>query len=253
MSIYNITLITMTALAVVVFVALFFFGAGYGFLRAPKWGPSIPNKIGWILMEAPIFVTMLALYLDSDRIGEPTIIIITLLFLTHYLQRTFIFPLLIRGKNKMPLSIIALGMTFNFTNAYMQGYWLYHLSPSEMYTVEWLTTPQFIIGTIIFIIGMVINLHSDYIIRHLRKPGDNAHYIPMGGMFKYVSSANYYGEILEWTGFAILTWSLPGVVFLLWTCANLIPRANSLYHKYVEEFGEEFTKLKRKRIFPFIY
>ena len=107
---------------------------------------------------------MLALYLDSDRIGEPTIIIITLLFLTHYLQRTFIFPLLIRGKNKMPLTIIALGMTFNFTNAYMQGYWLYHLSPKEMYTVEWLTTPQFIIGTIIFIIGMVINLHSDYII-----------------------------------------------------------------------------------------
>ena len=83
----------MTALAVVVFVALFFFGAGYGFLRTPNWGPSIPNKIGWILMEAPIFVTMLALYLDSDRIGEPTIIIITLLFLTHYLQRTFIFPL----------------------------------------------------------------------------------------------------------------------------------------------------------------
>lgn len=253
MSIYNITLITMTALAVVVFVALFFFGAGYGFLRTPKWGPSIPNKIGWILMEAPIFVTMLALYLDSDRIGEPAIIIITLLFLTHYLQRTFIFPLLIRGKNKMPLSIIALGMTFNFTNAYMQGYWLYYLSPKEMYTVEWLTTPQFIIGTIIFIVGMVINLHSDYIIRHLRKPGDNAHYIPMRGMFKYVSSANYYGEILEWTGFAILTWSLPGVVFLLWTCANLIPRANFLYHKYAEEFGEEFTKLKRKRIFPFIY
>ena len=52
-----------------------------------------------------------------------------------------------------------------------------------MYTIEWLKTPQFIIGTIIFIIGMVINLHSDYIIRHLRKPGDTAHYIPMGGMF----------------------------------------------------------------------
>ena len=253
MSIYNITLITMTALAVIVFVALFFFRAGYGFLRTPEWGPSIPNNIGWILMEAPIFVTMLALYLDSDRVGDPAIIVITLLFLTHYLQRTFIFPLLIRGRSKMPLTIIALGMTFNFTNAYMQGYWLYYLSPKEMYTVEWLTTPQFVIGTLIFIVGMAINLHSDHIIRHLRKPGDTAHYIPKGGMFKYVSSANYFGEILEWTGFAILTWSIPGVVFLLWTCANLVPRANSLYLKYTEEFGEEFTSLKRKRLFPFIY
>ncbi len=78
-------------------------------LRTPKWGPSIPNKIGWILMEAPIFVTMLGLYLDSDRVGDPAIIVITLLFLTHYLQRTFIFPLLIRGESKMPLSIIAPG------------------------------------------------------------------------------------------------------------------------------------------------
>ncbi len=134
----------------------------------------------------------------------------------------------------------------------MQGYWLYYL-PDDMYTVEWLKTPQFIMGTMIFIVGMVINLHSDYIIRHLRKPGDNAHYIPMGRMFKYVSSANYFGEILEWTGFAILTWSLPGVVFLLETRANLVPRANSLYLKYTEKFGEEFTSLKRKRVFPFLY
>ena len=121
MSIYNITLITMTALAVVVFVALYFFKAGYGFLRTPEWGPSIPNRIGWVLMEAPIFITMLALYLDSDRVGDPAIIVITLLFLTHYLQRTFIFPLLIRGESKMPLAINTMGMIFNFTNAYMQG------------------------------------------------------------------------------------------------------------------------------------
>ena len=74
-----------------------------------------------------------------------------------------------------------------------------------------------------------------------------------GGMFKYVSSANYYGEITEWFGFAILTWSLPGIIFCMWTFANLAPRANSLYEKYAKEFGEEFTSLKRKRLIPFIY
>ena len=100
---------------------------------------------------------------------------------------------------------------------------------------------------------MVVNLHSDYIIRHLRKPGDTRHYIPRGGMFRYVSSANYYGEITEWFGFAILTWSLPGIIFCMWTFANLAPRANSLYEKYAREFGEEFTSLKRKRLIPFIY
>lgn len=243
----------MLVLAVFVYIALQYFKAGYGFLRDSKWGPAIPNKVGWVLMEAPVFILMCLMFAFSDRVTNITIIIITTLFLTHYFQRTFIFPFLIRGNGTMPITIILMGMVFNTVNAYIQGKWLYVLSPDDMYTIKWLTTPQFIIGTIIFIFGMYVNLHSDYIIRHLRQPGDSKHYIPMGGMFKYVSSANYFGEIMEWVGFAILTWSVAGVVFAIWTCANLVPRANSLYHKYAEEFGEEFTSLHRKRVFPFIY
>ena len=100
--------------------------------------------------------------------------------------------------------------------------------------------------------GMAVNLHSDHIIRNLRKPGDTRHYIPRGGMFRYVSSANYFGELLEWTGFAV-AWSWAGAVFAWWTFANLAPRAASLYKRYAQEFGKEFTALKRKKIIPFIY
>ena len=146
-----------------------------------------------------------------------------------------------------------MGAIFNVINAYLISGWLFILAPEDRYTLSWLYSPQFIIGALIFIFGMVVNLHSDYIIRHLRKPGDTRHYIPRGGMFRYVSSANYYGEITEWFGFAILTWSLPGIIFCMWTFANLAPRANSLYEKYTKEFGEEFTSLKRKRLIPFIY
>ena len=243
----------MVALAIIVFIALNFFNAGYGYLRTRSWGYAINNKLGWLIMEAPVFILMLALYASSDRVGNPTIIIITSLFLIHYFQRSFIFPFLIRGKSKMPLAIIAMGMIFNTMNAYMQGFWLYKYSPSDMYTIEWLHSWQFIVGCAIFITGMVINIHSDHIIRHLRKNGDTKHYIPKGGLFKYVSSANYFGEIVQWWGFAILTWSISGVVFAIWTGANLIPRAKSLYTKYCEEFGEEFIKLKRKKVIPFIY
>ena len=101
--------------------------------------------------------------------------------------------------------------------------------------------------------GMAVNLHSDHIIRNLRKPVDTRHYIPRGGMFRYVSSANYFGELLEWTGFAVASWSWAGAVFAWWTFANLAPRAASLYKRYAQEFGKEFTALKRKKIIPFIY
>ena len=108
-----------------------------------------------------------------------------------------------------------------------------------------------IVGTILFFTGMAINIQSDHIVRHLRKPGDTNHYLPKKGLFKYVTSANYFGEIVEWCGFAILTWSASGAVFAWWTFANLVPRANTIYHKYKAMFGNELEN--RKRVIPFIY
>ena len=72
-------------------------------------------------------------------------------------------------------------------------------------------------------------------------------------MFRFVSSANYFGELVEWTGFAIASWSGAGLLFVWWTFANLAPRSAALYRRYEAEFGDEFRKLKRKRIIPFIY
>ena len=72
-------------------------------------------------------------------------------------------------------------------------------------------------------------------------------------MFRYVSSANYLVELVEWTGFAILTWSAAGAVFALWTFANLAPRARKINERYSQEFGDEFKRLNLKSIIPFIY
>ena len=250
---FNTFLIAMSIIAVIVFIALYFVTAGYGVFYNKKWGPSIPNKIGWVLMESPVFIAMILLCVFSERSTNVVSLIFLILFEIHYFQRSFIFPFLIRGKSVMPLSVILMGVVFNTLNALMQGGWIFYVSPENMYEISWLTTPQFIIGTLIFFVGMIINIHSDYIIRHLRKPGDTKHYLPKKGMFKYVTSANYFGEFVEWCGFAILTWSLAGAVFALWTFANLAPRAAKIYDNYKKEFGNELDTKKVKRILPFIY
>lgn len=250
---FNQVLIGMTALAVVVFIALFFVKAGYGRFLNRKWGFAFNNKVAWVIMEAPVFILMTILWANSERMMALPYVIFFLIFQAHYLQRAFIFPFLIRGKGKMPLTIVLMGFIFNSVNAFMQGGWIFYVSPEGYYDAAWLYSPQFIIGTLIFIAGMVINIQSDYIIRHLRKPGDTGHYLPKGGMFRYVSCANYFGEFMEWVGFAILTWSLSGAVFALWTFANLGPRADSIYKSYDREFGEDFRKLNLKRILPFIW
>lgn len=250
---FNMFLLAMSLTAVVVFFALYHIDAGYGKFYHHSWGPAINNKTGWMLMETPVFVAMLLLWLFSPRRADPVRFAFLLIFELHYFQRSFIFPLLIKGRSKMPLSIIAMGIMFNSLNALMQGGWIFYISPEEMYPLSWFADPRFIAGTLTFAAGMFINLQSDNIIRHLRKPGDNKHYLPKGGMFRYVTSANYLGELMEWIGFAILTWSWSGAVFALWTFANLCPRAARIYEHYKVEFGDELDTRRVKRMIPFIY
>lgn len=251
---FTYCLYIMPLLAVMVFITLYFVEAGYGISFDKKWGWALPNKLGWFLMELPSFAVIFAFGIMAPK--QPSIVpyIFLLLFELHYFHRVFIFPFLMKGKNQMPVTIIGTGIIFNILNAFLQGYWIFFAAPANLYTADWLSTPQFIIGTLIFFTGMFINLQSDYIIRHLRKtPEDTHHYLPQKGMFQYVTSANYFGELTEWLGFAILTWSLPGLIFFIWTFANLVPRAHKIHQHYQKEFGEEMSKLHQKRVFPFIY
>lgn len=127
------------------------------------------------------------------------------------------------------------------------GYYFAHFAEQ---TLDWMWDPRFIIGSILFITGVAINWQSDNLLIRLRKPGETGYKIPHGGFFRWVSFPNYFGEIIEWTGFAILTWSLPGLSFLLWSCANLIPRAISNHKWYLNQFPD-YPK-ERKAVFPFL-
>lgn len=251
---FNTLLFLMSLIGMIVIIVLYFVDAGYGKMISSKWGPAISNKVGWLLMECPVFLVMLFFWAKSPVRFELPYLLFFLLFELHYFQRSFIFPLRMKGNSKMPLVIMGLSIVFNLTNGYIQGRWIFELAPEySPYAANWITDWRFIAGTIIFFIGMAINWHSDSVIRNLRKPGDTNHYLPEKGMYKYVTSANYLGEIIEWAGFALLTWSYAGLVFLWFTFANLVPRSNSIYHKYENEFPEQFHQRKLKRIFPFIY
>ena len=111
-SFYNFLFI-LALVGLVVFVALYFVDAGYGKMRSDKWGPAINNKVGWCLMEMPVFVVMLYLWGMSDVKFELPYLIFFLIFQFHYFQRSFIFPFLLKGNGKMPLAIMGLSVIWN--------------------------------------------------------------------------------------------------------------------------------------------
>lgn len=251
---FRILLIVMSVVALFVFVALYFVKAGYGMFRTVSWGAAIPNKLAWILMEAPVFVVMFWLWGRSGVGFSLPQYLFFLLFQLHYLQRSFIFPFLLKGRSRMPLAIMAMGIVFNLLNGVMQAGGLFYFAPDGLYAAGWdyLLKPRALAGIILFFAGMIINLHSDHIIRHLRLPGDTKHYLPSKGLYRCVTSANYFGELVEWIGFALLTASPAAWVFVWWTFANLVPRAAAIHRHYREEFGDEAVG-NRKRIIPYIY
>lgn len=243
----------MAVAGLIVFVALFFVKAGYGIFTSGKWGFSIPNKIAWVVMEAPAFFVFSLLWIGFD--GKATIpaMVFGSMYLLHYFQRSFVFPFLMKGKSRMPVAIMLMGVVFNLLNAVLLFYGLFVFAPSA-FSEGWgyMARPLTIAGILIFFIGMGVNMHSDHVIRHLRKPGDTKHYLPQKGMYAYVTSANYFGEIVEWTGLALASSCPAAWLFVWWTFANLGPRAKSINKKYRQEFGDEAVG-SRKSIIPFIF
>jgi len=251
--IFNYLIWGMTAMAVVVFISLYFVKAGYGQFRTKQWGWSINNKVAWTVMEAPVFLVMLCIWSRSGAKWHVPEFLLFLLFELHYFQRSFVFPWLMTGRSKMPIAIMLMGVTFNVINGLMQGGGLYWFpNPDFQEGAHYLTHWNAICGIALFVVGLAVNWHSDHVIRHLRKPGDTRHYLPQGGMYRYVTSANYLGELMEWVGFALAAATPVAWVFPLWTAANLVPRAHAIHIKYRKEFGNEAVG-KRKRILPFIY
>ena len=251
--VFNYLIWGMLGMAAVVFVSLYFVNAGYGQFRTRQWGWSIDNRLAWTLMEAPVFLTMLLIWLASPLKWALPQLVLFALFEFHYFQRSFLFPWLMTGRNRMPVAIMLMGIVFNLLNGLMQGGGLYWF-PSEAYAegIAYLGRWNAILGILLFVAGLVVNLHSDHVIRHLRQPGDTRHYLPQAVMYRYVTSANYLGELMEWVGFALAAGTLVAWVFPIWTAANLVPRAHAINKRYKAEFGQEAVG-RRKRIIPFIY
>jgi 3-oxo-5-alpha-steroid 4-dehydrogenase 1 len=223
------------ALAVATALGLRFLTAPYGRHGRPGWGPTVPARVGWLVMESPAVLWFLAVYLTGAHRADTVPLVLLALWQLHYVQRAFVYPFLMRAGARMPLSIMAMAIAFNLLNGYVNARWVGDLGD---WSTSWLADPRFLAGTALFLGGLAVNLDSDRRLRALRAPGETGYRVPYGGGYRWVSSPNYLGEIVEWFGWAMATWSLAGLAFALYTTANLAPRALANHRWYREQFPE---------------
>lgn len=247
---FHLLLILSFVLAGATFTALFFVSAPYGRHMRRGWGPRVPNRLGWLVMEAPAALLFILFFALGEAPKSLPRVIFLLLWEAHYIHRAFIYPFrLADGRKEMPVIILLMALVFNSGNAYLNGRYLFSLSSG--YSSAWLSDPRFLTGLIVFTSGYALNRWSDRVLRKLRPPGELDYKIPRGGMYRWVSCPNYLGEIIEWAGWALATWSPPGLSFAIWTVANLAPRAHAHHVWYKEKFPS--YPHERKALLPFVW
>jgi len=236
------------ATGVATFGVLWWVSAPYGRFVREGWGPTLPSRWGWMLMESPSAAGFLAVYLLGARRMETVPLVLLLLWQAHYVHRAFVFPWRLRERGKrMPWVVVAMGLFFNCVNAWLNARWI---SDAGSYDPAWLRDPRFLAGAAAFAAGYAVNRRADGVLLALRTKGEAGYRIPFGGLFRLVSCPNYLGEILEWSGWALATWSWPGLAFAVFTLANLVPRALATHRWYRRTFTD--YPPDRKALVPFV-
>jgi hypothetical protein len=245
---YRYTLGFILIFGVINWVTLWFISAPYGRHARAGWGPTLGARAAWVAMELPAPVAFAAVFCMFASSCELVPLTLAAMFLTHYIYRTFVYPFRMRGGARKPLLTVGFGALFNMVNGAINAYALLELAPHLQRS--WLYDPRFLVGAALFAFGYTVNHQSDAILRRLRRPGDTGYKIPYGGLYRWLSCPNYFGELVEWIGFALAAWTPAAAAFAFFTASNLIPRAVS-HHRW---YHKQFTGYPRERraVVPFL-
>jgi hypothetical protein len=238
------------AMSAITFLVLLGRTAPYGRHARGGWGPVLPPRLAWLLMEAPAAIVIAtfavpSLVRDEDAQGW----LLLVLWELHYLQRGFVYPFRIRSTRAVPVSVVAMAVFFNGMNGWLNARGLTTYGP-ELGRVS-LTHPRVLSGAALFLVGLAVNWSADARLLSLPRGADGSYSIPRGGMYELVSCPNYLGELIEWAGFALAAGSLAAISFFVWTAANLVPRALAHHRWYREHFVEYPTR--RRALVPFVF
>ena len=247
---FQLLLAAWTLIALVLVPVQLRIAAPYGRHTKSSWGPTLDNRLGWMIMEIVSPIALLYWIWRGNPQATPALFILAGLWALHYLNRSIVFPLRLRTAGKrIPLAIVLSAVFFNLVNGFFNGYWWGFLAPA--YPEGWLRDPRFLAGAALFLTGVIINHRADSQLIALRRPGETGYRIPQGGLFRYISCPNHFGEIVEWFGFALMAWNLPALSFAIWTAANLIPRAVAHHRWYRSHFAD--YPPERKAVIPGVW
>lgn len=255
---YDTLLTFALGFALFVFAVSWFLPSPYGRFASERWGVSLSPRLGWFLMELPATLSFLYFFSQGPRRAEPVPLLFLAMWLVHYGNRGFFFPFSMRvakgATGSFSLLVVCTGWVVTSLHGYFHA--TFYTRLGEHFTTAWLTDPRFLLGFALYYLCLAGNIHSDAIIRNLRSQeeverGERVYRIPVGGLFRWVSSPSYLTELGAWAALALCTWSLASVFIFLISVGNLVPRAIATHRWYQEKFPD--YPRERRALIPFVW
>jgi very-long-chain enoyl-CoA reductase len=203
-----------------------------------------------ISYSGPIIVFLILAF--KHGIFSLNIIQVLALFLctVHYAKRLYesIYVNFYAGEKVHFLH--AFGVIFYYWILYgvLVGYYIFraeYVAPSH-------TPTTIIVLSSSMLYSELHNYNCHMILKELKEKSGGRRGIPVGDMFKYVSCAHYFWELMSWTHFALLVNTTTSYLFVVWSLLAMGSEALQKHKNYLRVFGDKYPKI-RKAMIPYIF
>jgi len=142
-------------------------GAGRLPLLTTLIAAKLPAALAWGLQELPALLIPLLAVLEM---GLHLRTLLLLPFLLHYFNRSIVYPLrLSLASRPVPVLTTLAAFAFCSYNGLLQSLAVANMAPRE------LSAAMSLVGVVVFLAGMITNLHADAVLRQLRGPGETGY------------------------------------------------------------------------------
>ena len=223
------------------------YSAAVGLYLAATWAPNIATSgiwVGCMWCSEP-----------AGPRGSVTAVLVAL-WLLHFLRRIYETVALFSFQRvRSPSELFAF---------LWYGGWAFWMGLSNNDAALLPSWPQLVVGLVVFLSGEAGNAICHYMMVKQRLeaatllagnngPSSSGHIIPRGFAFEWLVAPHYTFEFIAWLGWFIACGSIASLLFAVVSFAAMAPRAREADRRYSDEFGLQYTSLRRSIFFPYLW
>ncbi|WP_338896078.1 DUF1295 domain-containing protein [Streptomyces sp. TG1A-60] len=179
----------------------------------------------------------------AELLRRELLIALSVIYLLRFIATTFV--MLRRSMEWSEAAAVGVWvLIIHATMAYLGG-----TNAASVGVLPWL-------GVVLYLLGSYLNTGSEYQRKLWKQAPEHKGKLYTEGLFKYSMHINYFGDVVLFTGFALVTGSpwafvIPAIMACLFSFVNI-----PMLDKYLaERYGEAFHQYSEKtaKLVPFVY